>query len=113
MRARRSEAMSRRVSVAAVAGLVLTVTGSTASAQVPCVRHEVEFSCADGSRIAIVDDSSGSSGFRGRRGGGHGAPDLEAGRSEWWKDDRVIHGPGGQQCLLHGNHVHCSTFSED
>jgi hypothetical protein len=113
MRERRSETMSRRVSVAAVAGLVLTVTGSTASAQVPCVRHELEFSCADGSRIAIVDDASRGGGFRGHRGGGHGAPGFEAGRSEWWKDDHAIHGPGGQQCLLHGNHVHCGTLRED
>jgi hypothetical protein len=105
--------MRRRLSVAAVAGVALALAASPTSAQVPCVRHELAFSCADGSRIAIVDDPLGPGGSRGYRGGGAGAPGFEPGRSEWWKDDQYIHGPGGQQCLLHGNHVHCGTFRED
>jgi hypothetical protein len=78
---------------------------------VPCVRLDTSFSCADGTVLAIYDDP-----WRGRgRGGGValGGGGLERGGGDWWKDEAYVYGPRGEQCLLHGSHVHCSGTLSD
>ena len=92
-------------------GLMLALTGP-AAAQVPCVRLETAFSCADGTALAIYDDPW--RGARGRAGSGWSAESgLGRGGGEWMKDERYVHGPRGELCLLHGTHVHCDgTFSD-
>jgi hypothetical protein len=95
---------------AAVAALRLAVA-TPAMAQVPCIRQDTSFSCADGSVLAIYDDP-----WRGRgrggvaMGGGYG---LDRAGGDWWKDEVYVHGPRGEQCLLHGNHVHCNGTLSD
>ena len=92
-------------------GLMLALAGP-AAAQVPCVRLEMAFSCADGTSLAIYDDPW--RGMRGRGGAGwSGESGLRRADGEWMKDERSVHGPRGEVCLLHGNHVHCDgTFSD-
>jgi hypothetical protein len=90
-------------------GLVLALAGPVA-AQVPCVRLDRAFSCADGTSLAIYDDP-----WRGRgRGGGGWNVESGGGRGgDWTKDEHYMHGPHGELCLLHGNHVHCDgTFTD-
>ncbi|MBM3219886.1 MAG: hypothetical protein FJZ38_14625 [Candidatus Rokubacteria bacterium] len=73
---------------------------------VACVRLDMAFSCADGTTVAIYDDPWRSGRIRVGAGiGDHGS--LRGGGDGWWKDERAIHGPRGEVCLLHGNHVHC------
>jgi hypothetical protein len=74
-----------------------------AAAQVPCVRLDRAFTCADGSSLTIYDDPWS----RGRGGApASGEMTLERG-GDWWKDEFAIHGPRGETYLLHGIHVHC------
>ncbi|HYE89369.1 MAG TPA: hypothetical protein VEA38_00060 [Terriglobales bacterium] len=98
-------------------GLVLALA-APAAAQVPCVRLDSAFSCADGTSLPIYDNPWGRGG-RARGGGagggiGLGEPDaLRAGTGGWWKDDRSVRGPDGEVCLRHGNHVHCGGSITD
>lgn len=88
--------------------LGLLLVASNAFAQVPCVRHDLAFSCADGTSLAIYDDPWRMGGPRGRAGaGGVVESGAERGPGDWWKDDRHLYGPNGQVCLRHGGHVHC------
>jgi hypothetical protein len=90
---------------------VILALASPAAAQVPCVRLDATFSCADGTSLAIYDDPW--RGFRGRGGAGWTGESGMGRGGEWSKDDRYVHGPRGELCLLHGNHVHCDgTFSD-
>jgi hypothetical protein len=92
-------------------GLVLALTAA-AAAQVPCVRLDTAFSCADGTSLAIYDDPW--RGSRGRGGAGLGGEGgFERGGGEWWKDELYVRGPRGERCLVHGNHVHCSGTLTD
>ena len=92
-------------------GLVLALA-MPAGAQVPCVRLDTAFSCADGAALAIYDDP-----WRGGRGrsGSRGTGELGTGGAggDWWKDERYVHGPRGELCLLHGRHVHCDGIVTD
>ena len=90
--------------------LVLVASTSPAFAQVPCARHDMMFSCADGTSLAIYDDGR-MGGMRGR-GGGAASGGSDRGPGDWWKDDQHVYGPDGQVCLLHGSHVHCSGITE-
>ena len=92
-------------------GLVLVLAGP-AVAQVPCVRLDTAFSCADGTSLAIYDDPWRESRRRGGAGPSGGAG-FERGGGDWWKDDLYVHGPRGEVCLLHGNHVHCAGIFTD
>lgn len=89
---------------------------SPAAAQVPCVRLDHAFSCADGTSLPIYDDPWG---LRGRRGGGGGRgitlgePGGGRAMGNWWKDERYVHGPDGEVCLVHGTHVHCDGAITD
>jgi hypothetical protein len=96
----------------AVLGLVLVALTSPAFAQVPCVRHDMVFSCADGTSLAIYDDPFRMGGARSRGGGGSRDGGSDRGPGDWWKDDQHVYGPDGQVCLLHGSHVHCSGITE-
>jgi len=95
-------------------GLVLALA-APAAAQVPCVRLDHAFSCADGTSLAIYDDPWRGMRGRGGAGGGIGLgePDAMRGGGSWWKDDRYVHGPDGQVCLRHGTHVHCDGVATD
>ena len=92
-------------------GLVLALA-APAAAQVPCVRLAMAFSCADGTSLAIYDDPWRGSRWRGGA-GGNGESGLGRGGGDWWKDDRSVHGPRGELCLLHGTHVHCDGTVTD
>ena len=98
---------SRASVTSAIVGLVLAVAlgmAPPASAQVPCVRHERSFSCADGTALSIYDEPRLGFGPRGRV---PARPHSDRDGGNWWKDDRSVHGPDGQVCVVHGNHVHC------
>ncbi len=94
---------------------VLLALATPAVAQVPCVRLERAFSCADGTSLPIYDDPWG---MRGRRGGGAagiplGEPGSGRAMGSWWKDERAVQGPDGQVCVVHGTHVHCDGTMTD
>ena len=92
----------------AVLGAIgLLLVAAPAQAQVPCVRHDLAFACADGTSLAIYDDPWRRGGLR-MGGGGSGR-----GPGDWWKDDRYVYGPDGEVCLQHGNHVHCGGSITD
>ena len=93
-------------------GIVLALT-SPAAAQVPCVRLEMAFSCADGTSLAIYDDPwRGGRGRGGASAGWNGESGMGRG-GDWLKDDRYVHGPRGEVCLVHGTHVHCDGSGSD
>jgi hypothetical protein len=86
-------------------GALALAVAPPATAQVPCVRHDRVFACADGTSLAIYEDP-----WRMGRGRGGAGPSGEMGferGGDWWKDETGVHGPHGETCLLHGTHVHC------
>lgn len=104
--------------MSALGGLgLLLALAAPAAAQVPCTRLDHRFSCADGTSLPIYDDPwRGSRGRGGASGSGIGLgePDaLRGGGGSWWKDERYVHGPDGQVCLVHGTHVHCDGTLTD
>ena len=89
----------------------VTIAATSAIAQTPCVRLDMAFSCADGTVLAIHDDP-----WRGGRGRGiavSGGGALERGGGDWWRDESYVYGSRGEQCLVHGTHVHCDGRVSD
>jgi len=105
--------------VRAVGGLGLVLAlAAPATAQVPCVRLDAAFSCADGTTLPIYDNPWARGGRgRGASAGGIGLGEPDAlragGAGSWWKEERTVQGPDGEVCLRHANHVHCGGSITD
>ena len=100
--------MIRGVVLLAVSTMMPLVAATPVLAQVPCARQDLAFSCADGSSLAILDDPRMGR-VRPRGGGNRSEMESDRGPGTWWRDEHYVHGPEGQTCLIHGNHVHCNS----